>query len=161
MVLKSAFVAVACVGLLALAGAAGADEYRPGEFLGLDLSKALLSPKRLGPETQFAPVAIEAKTDGAQADAAASVWPEPPARKVHAERVHVAKPDVARSDVAKPDVAKPHVARRSAEPHRAAAHPSARAKLARRHGNPLDAQARDTRIQTWPCRSGGICNWQR
>ena len=38
---------------------------------------------------------------------------------------------------------------------------AARAKLAKRHGNPLDAQARDTRIQTWPCRSGGICNWQR
>ena len=27
-------------------------------------------------------------------------------------------------------------------------------------GNPLDAQARDTRIQTWPCKSGGICGWQ-
>ena len=26
--------------------------------------------------------------------------------------------------------------------------------------NPLDAQARDTRIQTWPCRSGAICGWQ-
>jgi hypothetical protein len=37
----------------------------------------------------------------------------------------------------------------------------ARAKLARRHTNPLDAPAFDTRIQVWPCRSGGICNWQR
>jgi hypothetical protein len=35
-------------------------------------------------------------------------------------------------------------------------------KLIRRsHGNPMDAQARDTRIQVWPCRSGGICNWRR
>jgi len=34
-------------------------------------------------------------------------------------------------------------------------------KLARLHGNPLDAQAFDTRIQVWPCRSGGICNWKR
>jgi hypothetical protein len=34
-------------------------------------------------------------------------------------------------------------------------------QLTRRHSNPLDAQARDTRIQTWPCRSGGICEWQR
>jgi hypothetical protein len=43
---------------------------------------------------------------------------------------------------------------------------AARAKLARRHSNPLDAQARDTRIQhpriqTWPCKSGAICGWQR
>jgi hypothetical protein len=37
----------------------------------------------------------------------------------------------------------------------------ARTKVARRHTNPLDAQAFDTRIQVWPCRSGGICNWQR
>jgi hypothetical protein len=36
-----------------------------------------------------------------------------------------------------------------------------RTKLARRHGNPLDAQAFDTRIQAWPCKSGGICNWTR
>jgi len=34
-------------------------------------------------------------------------------------------------------------------------------KLARRHGNPLDAQALDTRIQTWPCKSGGICDWKQ
>jgi hypothetical protein len=38
---------------------------------------------------------------------------------------------------------------------------AARTRLAHRHGNPLDAQASDTRIQVWPCRSGGICNWQR
>jgi len=37
----------------------------------------------------------------------------------------------------------------------------ARTKLVRRHSNPLDANASDTRIQVWPCRSGGICNWQR
>jgi hypothetical protein len=36
----------------------------------------------------------------------------------------------------------------------------ARTKLARRHGNPLDAQASDTRIQVWPCRSGALCNWK-
>jgi hypothetical protein len=141
MVLKSAFVAAVCGGLLALAGPAAADEYRPSEFLQLDLSKAVLSPKRLGPETQFAPVDIEAKTDGAQAGVDASVLPKPPARKVH--------------------VAKTHVEKTRAEPPRAAAHTNARVKLARRHGNPLDAQAADRRIQTWPCRSGGICNWQR
>src|SRR5947209_2393343 len=79
---------------LAVAGPAAAEEYRPDEFLKLDLSKALLSPKRLGPETQFAPVDIEAKTDGAQADADASVWPKPPERKLHVARTHVVKPHV-------------------------------------------------------------------
>ena len=37
--------------------------YRAGEYLSLDLSKAVLSPKRLGPPTEFAPVAVEARTD--------------------------------------------------------------------------------------------------
>ena len=124
MVLKSAFAAILCSGFLALAGPAMADDYRPGEFLKLDLPRAVLSPKRLGPETQFGPVPIEARSDRADADA--SVWPRPPARKTH---------------VAKPQIAKPQVARR--------------------HGNPLDAQARDTRIQTWPCKSGAMCGWQR
>ena len=63
MVLKSAIAAALCTGLLMSGSAALADEYRAGEFLGLDLSKALLSPKRLGPETEFAPVRIEARTD--------------------------------------------------------------------------------------------------
>jgi hypothetical protein len=38
--------------------------------------------------------------------------------------------------------------------------PSARTHVAHRHRNPLDAQAMDSRIQTWPCSSGGICNWK-
>jgi hypothetical protein len=141
MVLKNVFVAAVCVALLALAGPAAADEYRPSEFLNLDLSRAVLSPKRLGPETEFAPVSVEAKTDGAQAEAVASVRPKPPVRKIH--------------------VAKTHVEKTRAESPHAVAHVNARAKLARRHGNPLDAQAADRQIQTWPCRSGGICNWQR
>ena len=93
--------------------------------------QAVLSPKRLGPETQFAPVRIEARTDR---------------RPVKTERVVVSKE-------AAP---KPQIAQERAEKPRAAA----RTKLARRHSNPLDAQARDTRIQTWPCKSGGICGWQ-
>jgi hypothetical protein len=32
---------------------------------------------------------------------------------------------------------------------------------AHRHRDPLEAQARDSRIQVWPCKSGGICNWMR
>nr|WP_244541700.1 hypothetical protein [Afipia sp. GAS231] len=113
-----------------LGGAAMADEYRPDEFLRLDLSKVVLSPKRLGPEAEFAPVPIEAKTD-------------------RVRTTTVTEPKIV--------MRKTHVARVNATPPRAAA----RAKLAHRHGNPLDAQARDTRIQTWPCKSGGICGWQR
>jgi hypothetical protein len=150
MVLKSAFVAAVCTGVLAISGPAVADQYRPAEFLNLELPKAVFSSKRIGPEARFAPVRIEAKSDEVQsepsdADLEASVWPKLPPRKAH-----VAKTSV------KPDVEKTR-----AEPQRAAAHVNARAKLAKRHGNPLDAQATDTRIQTWPCRSGGICNWHR
>ena len=134
MVLKSVHFAVAAALVLAWGGIARADDYKPDEYLGLDLSKAVLSPKRLGPETQFAPVALEAKGGN---DAQARVEPVDVPKKVAAERVHVSEPKVA-------------------QPRGAA-----RAKLAHRHGNPLDAQARDTRIQTWPCRTGGICNWQR
>jgi hypothetical protein len=147
MGLKSAFAAVVCTGFLVVGGAAVADEYRPNEFLGLNLSKALLSPKRLGPEAEFAPVPIEARSDRAQADPDASVWPKLPVRNVR----------VARTKIVKPQIAKPQIAKSNAEPPRGAA----RTKLAHRHGNPLDAQARDTRIQTWPCKSGGICGWQR
>ena len=63
MVLKNAVAAALCTGLLMSGGTALADEYRAGEFLGLDLSQAVLSPKRLGPETQFAPVPDRGETD--------------------------------------------------------------------------------------------------
>ena len=122
-----------CAGLLAWAGLSSAAEYRPDEFLGLDLSKAVLSPKPLGPPTQFAPVPIEADSGGTAAQARAEAKPAP--------------------DVV---VRKYRLATKRAEKPRGAA----RTKLARRHGNPLDAQASDTRIQVWPCNSGGICNWQ-
>jgi hypothetical protein len=151
MVLKSALAAALCTGLLMSGSPALADEYSAGEFLGMDLSRALLSPRRLGPETEFAPVPIEARTDRKQ---------------VKTERVIV--PKVAERVVVPEIAERPKVARRKtrmvpdqAEKPRGAA----RAKLARRHSNPLDAQARDTRIQTtriqtWPCKSGAICGWQ-
>ncbi|OKO85215.1 hypothetical protein AC629_19560 [Bradyrhizobium sp. NAS80.1] len=139
MVLKSVPFAVAVALVLAWGGTARADDYKPDEYLGLDLSKAVLSPKRLGPETQFAPVALEAK-GSSEAQARAETIDVP--KKVAAERVHVSEPKVA------------HV--RKAQPRGAA-----RTKLAHRRGNPMDAQAMDTRIQTWPCRTGGICNWKR
>jgi hypothetical protein len=143
MVLKNAIAAALCTGLLMSGSAALADEYSAGEFLGLDLSKALLSPKRLGPETEFAPVRIEARTDR---------------KPVKTERVVVAKAAAPKPHVAQERVEKPtHVAHERVEKPRGVA----RTKLTRRHTNPLDAQARDTRIQTWPCKSGAICGWQR
>ena len=135
MVLKNAIAAALCTGLLMSGSAALADEYKAGEILGLDLSQAVLSPKRLGPETEFAPVRIEARTDR---------------KPVKTERVVVSK-------AAAP---KPHVETQVAHQRAEKPRGAARTKLARRHTNPLDAQARDTRIQTWPCKSGAICGWQ-
>ncbi|MCP1834993.1 hypothetical protein ACVIHH_004550 [Bradyrhizobium sp. USDA 4518] len=143
MVLKNAFVATVCTACLALGGVALADEYRPSEFFSLDLSRAVLSPKPLGPAAQFEPVPVEAKTDHGP-DQHANVEPQ------------VEEPKVApKKAVRTTRVTAPH------EKKRAEARVPARAKLARRHSNPLDAEARDTRIQTWPCRTGGICNWHR
>jgi hypothetical protein len=142
-VLKSAFVATVCTACLALGGVALADDYRPSEFFSLDLSQAVLSPKPLGPPAQFEPVPVEANTDHGP-DQHANVEPQ------------VKEPKVAPQKAVR-------TTRVTAQPERkrAVAHVPARAKLARRHSNPLNAEARDTRIQTWPCRSGGICNWHR
>jgi hypothetical protein len=141
MALKRVFTAVCCAAILA-AGSSWADDYRPDEFLTLDLSKAVLSPKPLGPPAQFEPMRDEAKTDPqstVHVDAApAHAGP----KAVNAAPKATAKIRVVHSRAEKPRVAAP-------------------TKMARRHTNPLDAQAFDTRIQVWPCKSGGICNWQR
>jgi hypothetical protein len=149
MVPRNLFIAVICAGVLTWSGLARAEQYRPDEFLTLDLSKAVLSPKALGPASGFTPGPLDMKTDnggaGFRADtevantATANAQPASPEPKaaptitVHKTRiVHAEKP-----------------------------RGSTRTKLAHRHGSPLDAQAFDTRVQVWPCRSGGICNWKR
>jgi hypothetical protein len=142
MVLKAVFATAICIVFLA-GNPSIADEYRPGEFLTLDLSKAALSPKPLGPPAQFEPMRVETKTD-AQSKAVVDAMP------VHVDAVpkHVnAAPKAAKTKRVHARTEKPRA--------------PARTKLVRRHTNPLDAQASDTRIQVWPCRSGGICNWQR
>ena len=131
MVLKNVFTAVICATHLAWSGLAVADEYRADEFLGLDLSRAVLTPKPLGPSSQFAPVPVEARTDRAVETAPARV-----ARMTH-----------------------PKI--RAAYLPKEKRHTVAHTGLARHHGNPLDAQALDTRVQAWPCKSGAICNWKR
>jgi hypothetical protein len=143
LVLKNLFVAVTGALLLGWSGVSIADEYRPDQFLGLDLSRAVLSPKRLGPSAEFEPLPVQAKDDR-----------EAEGRQVPAEptaepRLHMQSPRVVDLPDEKP--------RRHAEKPRGVA----RTKLAHRHGNPLDAQAFDARVQVWPCRSGGICNWKR
>jgi hypothetical protein len=135
---RNAIVVAVGAAALVLSVSAMADEYRPGDYFMLDLPKAVLSPKRLGPPAEFARVPVEAKSDHGDA---AHVVAEP--KPVHTTRVRAAHavPAPERSV---------HTDRRV----------PARAKLAHGHGNPLDAQARDIRIQTWPCSSGGICNWR-
>ena len=136
MVLKNVFAAALCTGLLMSGSAALADDYKAGEFLGLDLSQAVLSPKR-----HRSGDAIRPGPDRGEKHDHAQVEPKPEPKVVRTARATEA----------------PALKRATAAPPRAAA----RAKLARRHSNPLDAQARDTRIQTWPCKSGAICGWQR
>lgn len=153
MVARNALAVGFCTGFLAFGGLALADEYRPNEFLGLDLSEAVLSPKRLGPPTEFAPVPIEAEadrgTDAAQVGEEPEAEPQPAIRKTRTAHVRAEPKGELKTAGHQTRVAHVHAELR------------ARAKLARRHGSPLDAQAQDTRIQVWPCKSGGICNWQR
>jgi hypothetical protein len=144
--------------LLLCGGASMAAEYRADEFLGLDLSKAVLSPKPLGPVTGFAPVPVQAKGDVARNDHATGAVPMR------------AEPRVAESKAAESKTAESKTAESKTAQHRSTlvAHArlekpkgAARTRLAHRHSNPLDAQAFDTRIQTWPCKSGGICDWKQ
>jgi hypothetical protein len=145
--------------LLACAGPAMADQYRAEEFLRLDLSKAVLSPKRLGPPSEFAPVAVEARSDAAQVR-------EEPSVDYRAGIVRTTKVKPARSEPTVDDAPDVRATRKVKHAHIEKAHIEkphvpARAKVVRRHTSPLDAQAMDTRIQKWPCRSGGICDWKR
>jgi hypothetical protein len=151
MILKTICATAICAALLAGSSPSKADQYRADEFLSLDLSKAVLSPKPLGPRSEFAPVAIEARTDPGSDGAGARVEPRANPRIAVSRNLKVAVPGAA---VAVPNVTVAHI--RPGKPRGAV-----RAKVAQRHGNPLDAEARDTRIQVWPCQSGGICNWQR
>jgi hypothetical protein len=112
---------------------AQADTYKPGDYLLLDLPTAVLSSRPLGPPASFAHVQIEARSDTKNAIDAAADKPVTPAQRA----VAVAKP------------------------RRLATTSVARSPVARKRTNPLDANAADTRVQVWPCRTGGICNWQR
>jgi hypothetical protein len=137
MILKS--LVVSAVGVVLLGGVAQAEAYRPGDFLKLDLKDAVLSPRPLGPPAQFEQVPVEAKSDAAASGQGRSDQAQ--SAPANAERRHVG-------------------AKASRAPSRPR-HVAAVKKPARVRSNPLDANAADTRVQVWPCRSGGICNWKR
>jgi hypothetical protein len=145
MVPRSLVPALFAAALLA-SGSASAADYRPGDFLNLDLSKAVFSKTPLGPPAEFAPVAVEARSDIKSDRGSEPAW--------------------ARNDLkVEPKQVPVRTVRAAHRPTRVASatrHGAARVKLAHRHGNPLDARAMDTRVQAWPCRSGGgICDWKR
>jgi hypothetical protein len=131
MVLRGVLTALVCTVFLAASSSSMADGYKPDEYLSLDLTQAALSPKLLGPPSQFEPLRVQDKADSQSRSAQAGAEPKAVV-KVRAAHVRAEK-----------------------------RHGAARTKLVHKHGNPLDAQAFDTRIQVWPCKSGGICNWQR
>ena len=149
MVPRNLFIAVVCAVILSWSGLARGEEYRPGEFLTLDLSKAVLSPKALGPASGFTPGPLDVKTDNGGAGFRANT------ETVNTETA-AAQPATTEPKAA-PTITVHKTRIVQAEKPRG----SARTKLARHHGSPLDAQAFDARVQVWPCRSGGICNWKR
>ena len=146
MVLKNVFTAMLCTLLLAWSGLAVADDYSPDQLLGLDLSKAVLSPRPLGPPSEFAPVPIDASIDRGSKDAQARVAPK-------AEP----KPLLRRTRVAHGSVARTTLRMRARKNRAAQLEPGSRNATAIRSM----PRRFDTRIQVWPCKSGGICNWKQ
>jgi hypothetical protein len=141
---------LAAIGVIGLvwSGLSAAQQYRPDEFLSLDLPSAVLSPKPLGPAVTFTPgpldVAIDRGTNAAQANAApaAEAKAEPAPNNKTALKAATSGHRIARARVERPA----HAPRTAVALHRR---------------NPVDAEASDARVQVWPCKSGGICNWKR
>jgi len=137
---RNSFIPIICATTLVWSGLSMADQYRPGEFLSLDLSRAVLSPKPLGPASGFAPGPLDVTVNRDSGQARAEPPDEPKVAGPNSRVVHTAR-----------------IAHVRAEPAR---HPVS-TKLAGQHRNPVDAQAFDAGVQVWPCKSGGICNWKR
>ena len=161
MVLNRVWSAAIGVAALTWSGLAVAEPYRPGEFLNLDLSKAVLSPRPLGPATSFTAgpldVTVDRGNNPAQANAELLADPKTvPVAAVHAGGKSMAN-------------AEPETKTSTAAPRTRVAHARVERtplyrprRLVALHGrNPMEAEARDTGVQVWPCRSGGICNWKR
>lgn len=147
-------VLIVAIGVAALAGSglSTAQQYRPDEYLALDLSRAVLSPKLLGPAQSFTPGPLDVTVDhaGNSVHAIAEPTPEPETTPHFVDKTIGAKLRASSSGVRAAHAQVERAERRK---------PPA---LVARHGrNPIEAQARDSSIQVWPCRSGGICGWKR
>jgi hypothetical protein len=151
----------AAIGVTALAwgGLAAAQQYNSDEFLHLDLSRAVLSPKPLGPAASFAPGPLNVTVDRGNSAAQANAEPiaEPKTEKaVSTAAVRVESKSTTTSlKTATSGMRVAHARAERPAPHRP------RALVALHQRNPVEAQARDTRIQVWPCKTGGICDWKR
>ena len=155
MVLKNVFIAVIGLAALAWSGLSAGQQYRAGEFLHLDLSRAVLSPKPLGPATSFTPGPLDVTVGNSAAQANAELLVDP--KTVAAPTVHAASKSTSPTAL-KTAASGLRIAHARAE--RPAVH-APRALVVLHGRNPVEAQARDSGIQVWPCRSGGICGWKR
>lgn len=152
MVLRGICSAALGAALILACSSAWAADYRPDQFLDLDLSKVALSPKLLGPPTTFKKLPIEAESEPS------GVLDPKDARKIAVESVQAAP-----VRVAKRRPPRHHGMRLAHARHEKPRH-LVGVRLAHRHQrNPLNAEARAPGIQTWPCNSGygGICTWRR
>jgi hypothetical protein len=161
MVLNRMCLAAFGVMLLAWGGLSAAQPYRADEFLNLDLSRAVFSPKPLGPVASFAPgpldVTVDRSNNASQADAEPVVEPKSEPKTVSTVTVRVesnSTTNTALKTAASGLRAADAHAKRST-PHKP------RALVALHQRSPVEAQAHETALQTWPCKSGGICNWKR
>jgi hypothetical protein len=172
MALKNFFIAAVGVTALAWNGLSAAQQYRADEFLNLDLSRAVLSPKPLGPSASFAPgpldVTIDRGNDAAQASAESVAEPKSELKTVLKSAPESEPKTVSTATVHVASKATTRTALRTAASGMRVAHARAersthtpRTALALHRRNPVDAEARDTGIQVWPCKSGGICSWKR
>jgi hypothetical protein len=162
MILRHVWFAAIGVTTLAWSGLVAAQQYRADELLHLDLSRAVLSPKPLGPAATFAPgpldVTIDRRTNAVQANSESEVEPKPLSKPMPTATVHVES-----------NATTPTALGTATSGIRAAAHARAERSVSRKphalvalhQRNPVEAQARETKIQVWPCKSGGICGWKR
>lgn len=136
MTLRNGVFACLCTITAVFSGFSAADEYRANDFLGLDLSRAVLSPMPLGPASGFVqgPLRVTADRGG-------GFGQTKPAPMAH--------PNVAGSNAAsvRPGIQPPRLL--------------ARTRTAHHHRSLLDAQDSDSGIHVWPCKSDGICSWKR
>jgi hypothetical protein len=136
MALRNGSIACLCTAVVVFSGFSAADGCRADDFLGLDLSKAVLSPKPLGPASGFVqgPLRLTADRGGNRAQTKPDPTAHPKAAVSGAPSAHA-----------------------GVQPPRLLA----RTRTAHHHRSPLDAQASDSPTKVWPCKSGGICSWKR